>query len=327
MNATPLIWLLLDDRPGTANQALAVVESLKMPFDAKAMKYSRLADLPNCALDMAQIFSKNCVAVVNRDIIAPPWPDLIISAGRRAAFVASWIKRVHAPNAKIAQIMDPNWRLNDFDILAIPAHDDFAGVHSGVVRTLGNPHRMTAEKLAAAKQRWQLEFINLPSPKIGVLIGGVSKGKGLNERAAIRFLQKINLIAQTQNASLLISTSRRTPQNILRNLSEWIKVPHYAYNWRDGGDNPYAGILACADAVAVTGDSTSMIAESCATGKPVYIFAEPGMVAPKHARLHADMIAGGYAHWLGDRIAFDATAPSVAAADQIAAQIRILMAL
>jgi mitochondrial fission protein ELM1 len=40
-------------------------------------------------------------------------------------------------------------------------------------------------------------------------------------------------------------------------------------------DNPYFGYVAGADALVVTGDSESMIAEACATGKPVYVYEIP----------------------------------------------------
>ena len=42
------------------------------------------------------------------------------------------------------------------------------------------------------------------------------------------------------------------------------------------GDNPYASILALADAVLVTGDSANMVGEATATGAPVHVFEPSG---------------------------------------------------
>ena len=56
-------------------------------------------------------------------------------------------------------------------------------------------------------------------------------------------------------------------------LERGITVPAHLYRWTKGdNDNPYFAFLGLADAVVVTGDSMSMLAEACATRKPVYIF-------------------------------------------------------
>lgn len=43
-----------------------------------------------------------------------------------------------------------------------------------------------------------------------------------------------------------------------------------------GDDNPYMGMLASADMIAVTTDSVSMISEAVATSAPVLVFPLPG---------------------------------------------------
>ena len=55
-------------------------------------------------------------------------------------------------------------------------------------------------------------------------------------------------------------------------------MPSFFYQWRpDDPNNPYLGILACADRLIVTGDSIAMLSEACATGKPVQMFDLGGM--------------------------------------------------
>jgi len=46
--------------------------------------------------------------------------------------------------------------------------------------------------------------------------------------------------------------------------------PAGAMVWDGTGANPYRGLLALADILAVTQDSVSMISEAAGTGKPVY---------------------------------------------------------
>ena len=49
----------------------------------------------------------------------------------------------------------------------------------------------------------------------------------------------------------------------------------FLHRWRRDGDNPYAGLLALSNSFVVTGDSASMLAEACASGRPVHYVALP----------------------------------------------------
>jgi hypothetical protein len=56
-------------------------------------------------------------------------------------------------------------------------------------------------------------------------------------------------------------------------LDRAIEVPHRFYRWRPSDpENPYLGYLALADRFIVTADSLSMLAEACATSRPVFMF-------------------------------------------------------
>jgi hypothetical protein len=70
---------------------------------------------------------------------------------------------------------------------------------------------------------------------------------------------------------LLVATSPRTPNAAADVLLQHSEVPGVRYRWQAGDpQNPYSVFLAEADEVIVTGDSASMLAEACATGRPVY---------------------------------------------------------
>ena len=69
---------------------------------------------------------------------------------------------------------------------------------------------------------------------------------------------------------------------------------HRLFRWGDAPPNPYAGFLAWADQVVVTGDSVSMLSEALATAGPVFI-ADPGGLGPRHHRLAQSLIAAGQA--------------------------------
>ncbi len=65
----------------------------------------------------------------------------------------------------------------------------------------------------------------------------------------------------------------------------------------------------------------SMCSEACATGKPVYIFAPPGIVKPAFARLHRELFGLGMARPLGEAFA-QWSYPPLNAAAEIAAEVR-----
>jgi hypothetical protein len=98
--------------------------------------------------------------------------------------------------------------------------------------------------------------------------------------------------------SVLATGSRRTgaaaEQAVVAALAP---VPHRVHRWGAAGPNPYAGMLAWADAVVVTGDSVSMLSEALATAAPVFI-ADPGGLGPRHRRLHQTLLAAGQARML-----------------------------
>ncbi len=81
---------------------------------------------------------------------------------------------------------------------------------------------------------------------------------------------------------MFVTTSRRTPKDAAAALADALPEAAYVFRWSARtrpDENPYLGYLALADAFVVTGESASMLAEACATGKPTYIYELPRGVA------------------------------------------------
>jgi hypothetical protein len=134
-------------------------------------------------------------------------------------------------------------------------------------------HRVAQDRLDSARRAWSDRFSHLPKPWIAVLVGGESGGFHLDRAKARRLGREADRLAQSMGGSLLISTSARTPQHAARELAAGLRSPHFLFEWRAGAaDNPYLAFLATADRFVVTGESMSMLAEACATRRPVYIF-------------------------------------------------------
>ncbi len=72
-----------------------------------------------------------------------------------------------------------------------------------------------------------------------------------------------------------LTPSRRTGAAVRQVLEHRLR-PLGASVWDMTGDNPYLGLLACADALLVTADSVSMVSEAVATTVPVMVVPLPG---------------------------------------------------
>jgi mitochondrial fission protein ELM1 len=319
----PLIWVLCDDRPGTAAQALGVADALGHPYVAQSVRYAGLARLPNILRGATLVG----VDADTRTRLAPPWPDVVIAAGRRSAPVARWIKRQAAHRVILAHIMNPGRTgAGDFDLIALPHHDCVrpGGDAPNVIRITGAPHRLTPARLTAAAEAWRGALAGLPRPYIALLVGGATRQQPFPEAAATALGEKVAAMAHAVGGSVLLLTSRRTGAAAQGALLRAIPEPRAAYLWGQGGDNPYVGYLALADAIVVTGDSVSMCCEACATPAAVFIAATEGLTAPKHQRLHAELYARGLARPFDGAWAEWDHPPLNAATDVAAALTRLL---
>lgn len=285
MHPSPLIWVLTDDRAGNVAQAVGVAEAMGRPFVQVPIRYNPLARLPN-VLTGASLIG---LSPETRMTFSPPWPDVVIAAGRRTAPVARWIKRNAGKPVCLVQIMNPGRRgAEEFDLIAIPRHDCKvpAGDASNVMRITGAPHRLTKERLASAADTWRARIVHLPRPYIALIVGGATHSKPFPIDLARDLGADVSRMAEATGGSVLFASSRRTGAAAEAALISALNVPHQAFLWSAGGDNPYFGFLSLADAIIVTGDSVSMCSEACATAASVYIYAPEGMVSAKHARLH-----------------------------------------
>ena len=312
----PRVWMLADDRPGNVNQALGLAEALGEPFVIKTIGYGQLARLPNW------LWPANLAGLTSdsRDGLAPPWPDLVIGAGRRTAPVGRWLKRQH-PALRLVQLMWPG-SAEDFDLIAVPEHDRVPD-HPVVMRTLGPPHRLRPALLRAAAADLAPRLTGLARPYIACLVGGTSKHMTFTPSDALSLIEGASKLASTRGGSLLITTSRRTGEACTEALAGASKGEHLLHRWQPDGDNPYLGILGSADAVVVSADSASMCMEACAIGKPVFLHRPTAGVPEKFKLLHERLTAHGCLMPLGSPW-FEVGAAPDNPASTIASKIRSL---
>jgi hypothetical protein len=287
IDSEPLTWILTDGTIGMQVQCLGLATAAGLTPLIKRIEPSwLLRGFPKLAC------VRGISAAAGGDPLTAPWPDVVISCGRRTAGAALAIRRMAlsdprnvAPAPLLAHIQDPRINADLFDLLVVPMHDPAQG--PTVVNTLGslNPH--DPARLQEAAKRLDPAILALPQPRIAVSVGGSNKRYDFSPEAVDRFVSGLRHLAKTAGAALLVATSRRTDpatRDALRTgLSD---LPGMV--WVGEGENPYLGFLGLADAIVVTSDSVNMVSEACATGKPVMVATieqETGRLAAFHERL------------------------------------------
>jgi len=264
----PRIWALLGHKAGDNNQVLALAEALEIPFAKKFFSYRRSELLSNLLL------GPTLSGTVARDSarLEPPWPDLVITSGRRNEPVARWIRKQAGGGVRIVHLGRPWAHPDNFDlVITTPQYE--LGESGNVMRRELPLHRVDDAKVAAAVSEWRPRLSHLTPPYIAVLIGGQSGPYYLDAKKARRLAGEANALARSMQGSLLVTSSARTPAAVLDAFSDAVDVPNFVYRWRVGdSDNPYLAFLGLADAYIVTSESMSMLAEACAMQRPVYMF-------------------------------------------------------
>lgn len=261
------VWCLLGRKAGDNTQVRALAEELGYGYQEKHILARPWELLTHLSLGV----TLSGINHGSRQQLMAPWPDLVISAGRRNEPVARWIGKQSAGHTRLVHIGRPWAPLDSYDLIVstpqyfLPEQDNVHPVALPLSRWLP----ASLEPAAAALRT---SIGHLPKPWIAMLVGGNSgkyvftrdKGEQLG-RAAVA-------LAAGQGGSLLVTDSPRTPRAAGDALQAQLRAADYCYRWGESGANPYLGLLAVADAFVVTGESMSMLGEAVAMGKPLHIF-------------------------------------------------------
>jgi len=198
---------------------------------------------------------------------SPPWPDLVLIAGGRGVIDARRIRRASGGRSRVVCLGRPWAPLAWFDLVVttpqyrLPAADN--------VLTLDLPLNLPPTVPEDDLVDWRQAFAELPRPMLGVLLGGDSGSYRFDAASAARIANTVNEQVARADGSAVLVASPRTPAAALERIEKALEVPARMYGWQPRTRNPYGALLRLADALLVTGDSASMLAEACHAGKPV----------------------------------------------------------
>ncbi|HET6620606.1 MAG TPA: ELM1/GtrOC1 family putative glycosyltransferase [Dongiaceae bacterium] len=263
----PRVWALVSDTAGDNAQVLALAEALGWPFETHRFKNRPGALAANFLIGP---ILPPMVKHVSRGF-GPPWPDLVIAAGTPSEPLCA---RIRAESRATHQVFlgRPWARLDAYDLIVTTPQ--YRVPDAPNVMTIDLPlHRVTPADIARETALWSLRVAHLPRPYAAVFLGGSISRYTLDSRAAKRLAMEASALVAPVGGSLLVCSSYRTPPRAMKVLKKSLDLPCHMFDWHQGSKgNPYLAFLGLADHLIVTGDSMTMLAEACATGKPVHIF-------------------------------------------------------
>ena len=295
----PDIWVLVDNRTGGANQALALASRLSPRHQVKNIEYNNFSSLPSFVLVSWPINIKRSVL---NELKSQNPPDIIVSSGRRTAALAIYLKKRFNNKIKVVQIMRPGLNPKLFDLIILPQHDNYNYTLPNIVRIIGALNDVQSSMLHT-KSAFRTNYPELPN-FIAVIIGGSTKSYKFSAETAEFLSNKILAIAAYHSLPVFISFSRRTPQDVKEIFKNKFPEPHMIYDTDGNLPNPYPGIIGEGEYIIITADSISMCSEAASTGKPIYIFYPENFKLKKHRFFVQQLIDIGVARILGQTTAF-----------------------
>src|SRR5262245_25138594 len=266
----PRVWLLLGDKRGDNAQVEVLADALGWPTERRhiALKEEWVVGKPRVEASLHHLDTGRS------DPLAPPWPDLILTIGRRPSMAALWVKAQSGGRTKVVLVGKPAGRLELFDLVIASAEAQLPPLAS-VFKTTLPLMRVAEREVAEAAAAWKPRLAALPRPLIAFLIGGPTSpltydGSLLGRRVA--FAREV----AAQGGTPYFTTSRRTPSAFVDELERELPQGTPLFRFApDAADNPYRALLGLADGFVVSGDSISMMVEVIRLRRPLAILPVP----------------------------------------------------
>ena len=99
----PRIWVFPGNRPGDDAQVYALAEELGLPFETRPMRYNWRFKLGG------RYMGASAISLVEqaRKELAPPWPHLILIAGKHPVPIARWVQQQSGGQTRLVFIGHP----------------------------------------------------------------------------------------------------------------------------------------------------------------------------------------------------------------------------
>jgi uncharacterized protein len=294
-------WGITPGSAGMVAQVKALAGALNVTPEMKTVDFKLpWSILPNAVhAGLSRPLILPLMTAPGSDRLTAPWPDLVISCGRRGALAAMGL-RARAKNARFIHIQDPQCDPKHFDLVVAMEHDKVRGPN--VLTTRFALHSITPDALEKARHQFAPYFAAYARPHVAVLLGGSTNKYQLNETRMATIVLMLKYLLGKNPGSLLITPSRRTGEDNIAMLKAAFANDPRVYIYGLAGDNPYLGMLALADYLVVSNDSVNMMTDACATGKPLYLLPLPGHDESRPAQFGSMLVGEGIARLAGEKL-------------------------
>lgn len=288
----PRTWVILGDKRGDNGQVETLVDALGWPVEQRFVQ-----PLPQWVYGKPRYRATlDHLDREKSDALAPPWPELILTCGRRPSMAALWVREQSGGATRIALVGKPSGRLPDFDLVIASGENQMPPLPN--VQMVALPFmRVRNESVTAAAAAWAARLDPLPRPLVAFLVGGETNPFVMDARVADGLVAEARRVAAA-GGTPYVTTSRRTTDDVVAALRRDLPPEARLYSWSPDAppeDNPYRALLGAADGFVVTGDSISMQVEVARLRRPLAIYP-----LPTGAFGTADLWRRRFASWLND---------------------------
>ena len=190
---------------------------------------------------------------------------IIISCGRKSVIHSAALKKRFKNKIFNIHIQDPKISLKHFDLIICPEHDKLDG--ENVIKTKGAIHYLTSKEIN--KQSKYIKIDKENKKIVSFILGGPNKYYDFSDEQVDIIFNKIKTLFAPDKYKIIVIPSYRTPEEIIKKAFNTFSHNHMVF--KEVNKNAYLSSLSMSDFIVVTCDSTSMISEAAATGKPIYV--------------------------------------------------------
>ncbi|MEM7055155.1 MAG: ELM1/GtrOC1 family putative glycosyltransferase [Pseudomonadota bacterium] len=230
--------------------------------------------VPRVLIDRLRPGAAKTMQADKKERFSPPWPNLVLIAGGRSVIDALRIRHASHGHSRIVCIGRPWAPLGWFDLVVTTPQYQLP--ESDSVLCLPLPLNLPDAETDAEHPVILSEWLDLPRPWLGVLLGGDSGSYQFTQNAAISIADQLNSYTRSTGGSALVISSPRTPGAALTALESQLQPAGVVHRWQ-APQQPslLPAVLQHADSLWVTSDSASMLAEAIYSAKQVSLLELP----------------------------------------------------
>ena len=256
----PKALLLTEGMHGMISQTEGMAKALNTEYTHKIIRLSFPWNLiPPKFTPISEIILKDRIYLIESET-----PNLIISCGRKSVIPSILLKKKN-PKIFTIHIQDPKVSFKNFDAIIAPEHDSLKG--DNVYSSKGAIHYITDVEISKAKN--YLKDKVKGQKIVSLILGGPNKYYSFDEDQLKEVFDKIKSNFISNDYKVIVIPSIRTPKASIDLAFK--EFDGFGYVVSSVDKQAYLSAFALANNVVVTCDSTSMISEAAASGKPIYV--------------------------------------------------------